>query len=282
MGRTPNWSMGGGLLLALCLSAAASAGTLDDIRARNTVRIAFREDAPPFSFKDNSGNPAGYMIDVCKLVVGELAGQLKLSGLSIDYVRVTAADRLDTVAGGKADLLCEPTTETLRRRESLDFSIPTFVDGAGVVSTNGGVSDLKALEGRTVGVLAGTTTEEELHTSLQADGVTATVVAVPTHSEGMAALRARKIAAYFADRAILVGLLKDENAGLTLGDVYLTVEPYALALRRGDEDFRLAVDRALSRIYRSGDIAPVLRHYFGDNALSRLQTTLYGVSALPE
>jgi polar amino acid transport system substrate-binding protein/glutamate/aspartate transport system substrate-binding protein len=98
----------------------------------------------------------------------------------------------------------------------------------------------------------------------------------------MAALRARKIAAYFADRAILVGLLKDENAGLTLGDVYLTVEPYALALRRGDEDFRLAVDRALSRIYRSGDIAPVLRHYFGDNALSRLQTTLYGVSALPE
>src|SRR6516162_11191740 len=66
-----------------------------------------------------------------------------------------------------------------------------------------------------------------------------------------------KISAYFGDRSILVSLIKDSKAPgkLVLAENYLSVEPYALALPHGDDDFRLAVDRALSHIYRSGEIA---------------------------
>jgi len=61
------------------------------------------------------------------------------------------------------------------------------------------------------------------------------------------------------------------------------VEPYALALARGDSDFRLAVDRALSRIYRSGEIAAVFARTFGDQMQpSDTLKTLYLISALPE
>ncbi len=70
---------------------------------------------------------------------------------------------------------------------------------------------------------------------------------------------------------------------MRLANGYLTVEPYALALARGDDDFRLAVDRALSRIYRSGEIIQIFARSFGPGAApSDTLQTLSTVSALPE
>jgi polar amino acid transport system substrate-binding protein/glutamate/aspartate transport system substrate-binding protein len=68
-----------------------------------------------------------------------------------------------------------------------------------------------------------------------------------------------------------------------LAESYLSVEPYALALPRGDEEFRLAVDRALSHIYRGGEIAGIFKRTFGENTKPR-QTlqTLYLIVALPD
>jgi ABC-type amino acid transport substrate-binding protein len=70
---------------------------------------------------------------------------------------------------------------------------------------------------------------------------------------------------------------------LLLADNYLTIEPYALALPRGDEAFRLAVDRALSHIYRSGEIAPIFSKTFGGKAKpSEIVQTLYLIAGLPD
>ena len=94
-----------------------------------------------------------------------------------------------------------------------------------------------------------------------------------------------KISAYFADRSILVFLIRSSKAPkkLTLADDYLTVEPYALALPRDDGDFRLAVDRALSHIYRGGEIGPIFEHTFaGQAAPSPIVKTLYLISGLPD
>ena len=93
-----------------------------------------------------------------------------------------------------------------------------------------------------------------------------------------------KISAYFADRSILAFLLKDSKAPdkLMLAENYLTVEPYALALPRGDEDFRLAVDEALSHIYRSGEVGPIFQHFAGQAKPSQILQTLYLVSGLPD
>jgi len=73
------------------------------------------------------------------------------------------------------------------------------------------------------------------------------------------------------------------RAGLLLADAYLSVEPYALTLRRGDEDFRLAVDRALSQIYRSGEIVTLFATSFGATVQPcQLLQGLYMTSALPQ
>ncbi len=150
---------------------------------------------------------------------------------------------------------------------------------------NDGPKSLVALGGRNIGVLAGTTTEQELNASLKDAGIAATIVPARTHDEGLAMLDNGKVSAYFADRAILMFLAAQSKAPkkLLLADNYLTIEPYALALPHGDENFRLAVDRALSMIYRSGEIAGIFTRTFGsDTKPSQTLQTLYLISALPD
>jgi len=270
---------------AIVWAGAASAGTLDRIRQDKTIRIAYREDAPPFSYKNSIGEPAGFMGDPCRAVAKKLTDQLQLSGLSILYVPVTAANRFDAIEQNKADLLCEPTSATLSRRELVDFSIATYVDGASLMIRADGPRDLKALAGKKVGVLGGTTTEEALRNTLKNAGIAADIVLAKDHAEGVAMLDAGTIEAYFADRDILTALVAESKdpAKLSVANNYLTVEPYALALPHGDEDFRLAVDTALSHIYRSGEVGPIFQQNFSTRATqSPLLQALYLLSGLPD
>jgi len=92
----------------------------------------------------------------------------------------------------------------LSRRQLVDFSIPTFLDGASLIVRADGPKKLDELAGRKVGVAAGTTTEESLRNSLKDAGIGAEVVAANTHGEGLAMLDDGKITAYFADRSILL------------------------------------------------------------------------------
>ncbi len=267
------------------LATEGVAGTLDRIRHDQALRIAYREDAPPFSFKGSGPEPQGFMVDLCRAVAKDLTRQLALPALSIVYVPVTASGRFEAIRGGNADLLCEATTATLSRRELVDFSLPTFVDGASLLIRSDGPQDLQALAGRKIGVLGGTTTEEALRNTLKAEGITADVIPARTHAEGIAMLDDERISAYFADRAILQSLIGTSKAPgkLLLAENYLTVEPYALALPRGDEDFRLAVDRALSHIYRGGDIGRIFSESFeGQAEPSGILKTLYLITGLPD
>ena len=273
------------LLSAWLLPGTAFAGTLDRIRHDNAIRIAYRADAPPFSYNGSNGKPSGFMLDLCRAVVVRLGQQLNLPSLKTTYVTVTAADRFDAIRQNKADLLCEPTSSTLSRRRLVDFSIATFVDGASLMITPDGPHNIQELAGRTVGVLAGTTTEQELRNSLQRASVTATVIPAKTHAEGLAMLDDGKASAYFADRSILLALIPKSKAPdkLRLADVYLTIETYALALPRGDDDFRLEVDRALSHIYGSGEIISILGQTFGTNTQpGAMLQSLYVLSGLPD
>jgi len=273
------------MVAAMLCAGAAGAGTLDRLRQDKAVRIAYRPDAPPFSYVTKDGAPAGFMVDLCQAVVRKLADQLQLPALAARYVAVTAADRFEAIEQGKADLLCEPTSATLSRRKLVDFSVTTFVDGASLVITPGGPQSLPALAGQNIGVLDGTTTEQELRKTLSDNKIVATIVPAKTHAEGLAMLDGGKVSAYFADRSILLVLIANSKAPdkLRLADGYMSIETYALALPRGDNDFRLEVDRALSHIYGSEEISAIFKRTFGINPVagSMLQT-VYLISGLPD
>ncbi len=250
------------MAVAMTSLPALAAGTLDHIKSSGEIHLGIRTDAAPMSYTGTDGLAAGYTVDVCKSVTQELAKFLDIPEIKPLYVQVTAQDRFDAVAKGKVDLLCEASTITLSRREQVDFSIPTFVDGAAVLLRKGESPELSALAGKKIGVIAGTTTETALRNTLTATKTNATVEALESHQAGIAALEAGKIDAYFGDQAILLNLLlkQGKESNLSISDNTLTVEKQGLALPRGDDDFRLAVDTALSGLYHSGRMAEIFKY----------------------
>ena len=273
------------LFTALCLlGAEASAATLDRIKQTGVVKIAYRVDAPPYSFKNAIGEPSGYTVDLCRAVTASLKNQLGLQAISIEYLPVTAENRFEAIQKGSADMLCGATTATLSRRALIDFSLPVFVDGASVLFHAEGPKKFEELAGHKIGVRAGTTTEQALGNTLKKLALDAKIVAVSDHDDGLGKLESNEISAYFADQAILVFLLLKSKSqkDLRLSDRFFTHEPYAVGLPRDDSAFRLAVDRALSRIYRSGAIKQIFGKNFGDAEPSDIVKVLFLISALPE
>lgn len=268
----------------IALTFEAGAATLDRIKDTKTFRLGYRTDARPFAYKNERGDATGYAVDLCRRVAVNVKSALDLEEIVVDYVEVSADNRFDMLEQGKIDILCGPTSVTLSRRERVDFSLYTFIDGASVLFKQDGPADFEALAGLRVGVRSGTTTQEALRNTLEQLGIEAKEFAVKSHQEGLARLESGDIAAYFADRVILVELLRTsaEPAKLVLSRRYFTHEPYALALARGDSDFRLLVDRTLSGLYRSGDIEPLFLDAFGDNAEpTDILKMMYLMNSLP-
>jgi polar amino acid transport system substrate-binding protein/glutamate/aspartate transport system substrate-binding protein len=131
-------------------------------------------------------------------------------------------------------------------------------------------------------VRSGTTTEQSLTETLAHFRINAEVVRFTDHQLAVKALAANNISAYFADRAILVELMKTPSDVIKLSSIVMSVEPYGLALRRGDEDFRLAVDRALAQIYKSNELTEIYRGTFGNQAPGPMLEAIYLQGALPE
>jgi ABC-type amino acid transport substrate-binding protein len=274
------------LILGDTAWAAELEGTLKKIKTTNTIRLGYREASRPFSFTGDDGKAAGYSVDLCTFVVASIAKELAIPNLQTTWTKVTVADRMDAVAKGTIDMECGSTTASLSRQEQVDFSIMTFIDGGSLLVTDaGGVKDVASLGGKRVAVIPGTTTEKGLTEAMKKVAVTATVVPVKDHDAGVAALDGGTADAYASDRIILVGIGRTSKnpEKLSLVDEYFSYEPYGLMLRRNDSAFRLSVNRALARLYRSGDVVPLVGKWFGSMGKpGQLLGAMYLINSMPE
>jgi glutamate/aspartate transport system substrate-binding protein len=278
-----------GLLAALVFADAAPGqtldGTLKKIKDSSTFTLGYLETAPPFSFPGPDKRPVGYSIDLCTHVASAIQKQLG-TNLKLNWVPVTAENRVDMVAQGKVDIECGTTTASLSRQERVDFSLMTFVDGGSLMamadSTLSGVPDLA---GKRIGVIPGTTTEKALNTFLKEQFVTVETVHVKDHVEGRAALEKKSIDAFASDRGILIGLAITSKDPKQFGfaNLLFSYEPYGFMLRRNDGAFRLAVNRALAELYRSGGVASIYDRWFGvfGKPTQAIQA-MYLLNGLPE
>ena len=277
-----------GLLVALALPAAAAASspTLDRIKERGTIVFSYRHAAPPFSYRDREGRVKGYSVDLCLRVAALVQKELGLKQLQIEWVSVEAATRLDAVATGKVDADCGTTTITLSRMEQVDFSVPIYVDGGGVlVRMNKKPMKMADLKGKRIAVIPGTTTEQGITKMLDALSIKATLVPVTNGPEGMSLLERGEVDGYAGDKVVLANLkLRSPNPNALMfvtGD--FSYEPYGIALRRDDPDFKLAVNRALVALYRTGDIDAIFQRWLG--AMGRpgtLLNAMFYLNTLPE
>jgi len=266
--------------------AAAASPTLDRIKETGAISFGYRDNAVPFSYKDREGRVRGYSVELCMRVAGAIQKELGLSELKIEWLPVEASNRLDYVTSGKVDAVCGTTTITLSRMKSVDFSVPIYVDGGSVlVRAKSKLARLADLKDKRVAVISGTTTEEELVRGLNAIAAPAVLVPVKNGAEGMAMLTKGTVDAYAADRVVLAYLklrAPDPKAfAFVTGD--FSFEPFGLPLRRDDPDFKVAVNRALANIYRSGDIDAIFQRWLGGLGIpGPLLHAMFYLNALPE
>ena len=265
--------------------AAEAPDPLKKIKATRTITLGYSETAVPFSFVGNDNRPQGYSVDLCKRIADGIQQQLGLTELKINWVKVDVATRIPATMKGTVDIECGSTTHTLSREEQVDFSNMTFVDGGSFISkARNKLATIKELAGRKISVIPGTTTEKVLKAALDQAQVRAEIIPVQTHAEGFSSLREDRVDAYASDRMILIGLALNaiDAQSYRLSDEMFSYEPYALMMRR-DADFRLAVNRELARLYRSGDILNLYARWYGPlGEPSTLLKAMYFLNALPE
>jgi glutamate/aspartate transport system substrate-binding protein len=281
------------LFFAIFVSVAtASAQTgipsdsrLKTIADKKIIRIAYRNDATPFAFANDKGEPAGYSLDLCQLVTKSIAQQYGLEDLKIEWVPVTVQTRFSAISSGKADMECGSSTVTLGRMKDVDFSNVIFVESTGVVVTRASnIQSFAGMAGKKIVVIAGTTNERAVAEQNRQHNLNLTLVAVQDLGEAVAALQAGKVDGFASDKLLLIGAkMKNADAFVMLPDD-LSIEPYAIALPRGDWALRLAVNTGLAQIYRSGQIAEVFRRWFDQIGLrpSVLMGAAFILGGLPD
>ena len=257
------WAVLGAVLAGPVL---AQSGTLDRIRNTGVITMGYLAGSAPFSSVDAKRQPQGYSVDLCREIAGGIRAQLGLAGLETRWVELTIQNRLEAVRSGRVDIECSTTTWTLSRQADVDFSLITFVDGGSILTrVESEAGRLSAFNGKRIAVITGTTTEKALRNSLASRSIKAEVVTVRTRAAGLQLLDQRKVEGFASDRIVLIGvvLTTKTQGAFKLLDEDFSVEPYALALPRGDAEYRLAVNRVIARLYRTGDIQKIYDRWLG-------------------
>jgi len=275
------------VLVLLGLPFLAGAQTLDKIRKSGVIALGYIDGAAPFSYTDGNNEPQGYSVELCRAVADGVAAQLKRQGLKVRWVKLTIQDRIEAVRSGKVDLECSTTTWTLTRQQLVDFSLVTFVDGGSVlVKGDAELARLADFDGKRLAVITGTTTERALRAGLARHTVKAEIATVKTRDEGLALLREGQVEGFASDRTSLIGLVVMSGTGrgtYKLLDQDFSIEQYALMLRRNDHDWRLAVNRVLARVYRTGEIEKIYGRWLGPlGPPSLLLSAAYFIQTLSE
>lgn len=240
-------------------------GRLARIKNTGTVRIGYRESAVPFSYVGPGGKPVGYSIDLCQAIVATIGEDLDSPGLAVDYVRVTAQDRIERVASGAVDLECGSTTDTAERRARVAFSPVIFVTATRLaVPAASSVRSVGELRGRKVAVVHGTTNEAAMREVDRLRKLGLVLVVFDDYPAALAALTAREVGALAADEVLLRGLLADTGHArdVRIAGEALSFERYGIAYPRDDPPLADAVERTLRNLAASREIAWIYERWF--------------------
>ncbi len=259
-----------GMLLAACdgdrpapaAAAAAAAAPREDIFARvmadKRVRIGVKADTPPFGVA--SGDTyVGFDIDIAMAVAKQLGIE------QVEFVPVTSADRIKRLLHGDVDMVVASMTITRYREKKVDFTLPYFQDGEGLlVKKESPIASYLDLAGKTVGCVKGSTSSYYMK---QVAPDCATKV-YANFDELMAGFDKDEVDAITTDTLILIGLMKnarEPDAYRLAGDRF-TTEPYGIAVPENQSRWRDALDSAIQELWENGRWQVICDSWFGPGA----------------
>jgi len=287
------WSVATGLLIwsvssVVQADAAELYGTLKKVKDKGQIVIGFPESSPPFASYDASKKPAGYAIDICMRVVDTIKHDISAPDLQVNFVPINSSTRMALLANGTIDLECGSTTNTLSRQEQVDFSMMHFVSSTRcLVKTGSGIKEIEDFANKVVALAQGANTVGVINGWVQKLKVpNVKILNISNFSEGLLAVDSDRADAFCSDDAILYTLRQKSPARDRLEVVGrpLSFEPYGLMMRRDDSAFRLAVNKTLAELFRSGEITSLYHKWFDQFGipLSEKLETVLQAQAVPQ
>jgi general L-amino acid transport system substrate-binding protein len=224
---------------ALSLTAfTAQAGTLEDVQARGELNCVVTTGVAGFAAPDENGRWEGFDVDFCRAVAAAVLGD----GEKVKFIPTTGKTRFTVLNSGEGDILFRNTTETMSRDADLKLSfLPVnYYDGQGfMIRKELGVTSAKDLDGASVCIQTGTTTELNLADFFRINNISYEPVAIETNEEGITNYSGNRCDVYTTDASGLASTraaLDDPSAHIILPEI-ISKEPLGGAVRHGDDQW---------------------------------------------
>ncbi|WP_271273349.1 amino acid ABC transporter substrate-binding protein [Aliamphritea hakodatensis] len=240
---------------AALASSASFAGTLDSVKERGSLQCGVSSGVPGYSVPDDKGTWTGLDVDVCRAIAAAVLGDAS----KVKYIPLTAKERFTALSSGEIDVLSRTTTWTLTRDSQLgiNFAGVNYYDGQGfLVKKDLGVSSVKELDGATICIQSGTTTELNTADYFNANGLAHTPVTFDTNDQAATAFDTGRCDAFTTDLSQAFALrsrMGDPNSVVALPEV-ISKEPLGPSVKQADDQWFNMVKWSLNAMINAEEL----------------------------
>ena len=202
--------------------------------------------------------------------------KLQRPDLTVRYMPVTAATRIQAITSGQADLECGSTTNNAERRQQVAFTVPHFIAGARfLVRADSTVSTLGGFDGRKLVSTQGTTPLKAITAANQERLMGITVLEAPDLAHAVQMVESGQADGFAMDDVLLYGLMasRPDPSRLKVVGKFLSIEPLAIMMAKGDAEFKGLIDNEMKRLVRTRQAHALYERWF-DQPIPPAQTAL--------
>jgi ABC-type amino acid transport substrate-binding protein len=242
--------------------ALAQSPTLDKINQSGTLVIGTRTGSPPFGFVNKDNQWVGFSIDLVEQAILPALSKKLGKEIKLEKKESTPPTRIPLLTSNAVDLIAETMTDTRARRDSVDFTLTFFVTGAQFLVKKGSpIKGIQSIAGKRIAAQQGSTNARIIRERVP----NAQLREFPDQPAAFQALVQRQVDAYTNDGIQLAGLKAKSpkpDDWVIVGDFY-SYEPYGMAMRKNDSDFRAVVNNGLMEAIESGKYFELYEKWFG-------------------
>ncbi|KPU45604.1 major cell-binding factor precursor [Oxobacter pfennigii] len=237
-------------------AAASDPADIKAIKDRGVLKAGVKVDVPKFGYRDQATNEVdGFEIDLVRAIAKKIFGD----ETKIQVDGVTAKTRGPLLDSGELDLVAATFTITEERKLSYNFSDPYFVDGVALmVKKSSGITDLKGLDGKKIGVAQSATSKAAVQAEADKLGIKVEFLEFATYPEIKSALDAGRVDCFSVDGAILFGYLDDTTT--ILPDRFAPQE-YGIASKKGNDGLAKLINDTINEMKSSGELDKLIEKW---------------------
>ena len=244
------------------MAVARAQPTLEKVSQTGVLTIGTRTGSPPFAYVNKNNEWVGFSIDLVEIAILPLISKKLNKPIKLEKKESAPNTRIPLLTSNAVDLIAETMTDTRSRREQVDFSLTFFATGAQFLVKKGTpIKGLQTIAGKRVAAQQGSTNAKIIRERVPS----AKLLEFPDQPAAFQALAQGQVQAYANDGIQLAGLkakAPKPDEWVVVGE-FFSYEPYGMAMRKNDSDFRQVVNFGLMEAIESGKYFELYDKWFG-------------------